>query len=315
MRNSARPPSNRREKMSPKCRLMSSKASWKRSWAVRVMPLSAFSRSLIDATTSSCWVRRKSSRSSSSRYSSSATRFTRPMASILRRELLVAAPGLVQVAARIVRRGERLLAFHAVTAARLLVQLLAPHASFRLAKLELVDLAHEPGQPLLRVSHLAVDRLDLARAVAMRLRHDRQLGLPPIPLHARLARLRVGPLPLLAEVRSPLGHVRAAARRLLELRTEFPPELDRAGRCRARAHPLARTPPPGPRGSGGIGHQARLVVAAAVQLEPELAWSRDRAAPRSRARRRASHPAHRDAAGSRARSASSSIASASSVSR
>ena len=45
------------------------------------MPRSAFSRSLIEAVRSSCWVRRNVSRSSSSRYSSSATRLTGPIAS------------------------------------------------------------------------------------------------------------------------------------------------------------------------------------------------------------------------------------------
>ena len=81
MRSSARPPSKRRAKISPKWRLTWSKASWNRSWAVRVMPRRARSRSLMEPVRSSYCARRKPRRSSSSRYSSSATRLTAPMAS------------------------------------------------------------------------------------------------------------------------------------------------------------------------------------------------------------------------------------------
>src|SRR2546427_762668 len=80
-RSSARPPSNSRSMSRPKGPLISSNAWMNRSCAVRVIPRSAFSRSLIEAERSSCWVRRNVSRSSSSRYSSSATRLTGPIAS------------------------------------------------------------------------------------------------------------------------------------------------------------------------------------------------------------------------------------------
>jgi len=112
-----------------------------------------------------------------------------------------------------------------VTAARLLEQLLAPHAPFRLAELQLVDFTHDPGQRLLRLSDLAVDRLGLAHAISMRLGDDRQLGFPSISLHAGVPRLGIGTSALPVQILAPLAHLCAPPCRFIALRCEVPSEL------------------------------------------------------------------------------------------
>ena len=206
--------------MSPKCRLMSSKASWNRSWAVRVMPRRAFSRSLMEPTTSSCWVRRKSRRSVSSRNSSSATRFTGPIASSLVGELLVTLAYLLEVPGRVVGGQQGLRGLDRVPAPRLLQQLLAAHPPFRLHEVELVEAAHERVQLLLHLAQLSVDRLPLRELPLVVFRDDRDFGLEAVALGHRVARLGVGSLALGGEVGPALRGLRAAGHRLLLLKAE-----------------------------------------------------------------------------------------------
>src|SRR5262249_35677560 len=138
----------------------------------------------------------------------------------LRRQLLMTVLHLREVALAVVRRSEGVLALDAMAPPRLFEELFPAHPSFRLAKLALVDLAHDLRQPLLGGVRFRIHRRDLTHAIAVPLGDDRQLRLTPIALDARLARLQIGSLPFLAELRASLEDLRTPPPSLLELNAE-----------------------------------------------------------------------------------------------
>src|SRR5439155_8011969 len=154
------------------------------------MPRSAFSRSLIEATRSSCCVWRNPSLSSSSRYSSSATRFGSDRSQLFL-ELDDSRPDRLEVPRRVVLGGERRVR-HAVRPPRLLLELLAPHPALRRPQVDLVDRGDEPAELAVHRPLVDLDRAQLRRELLVALCRPPHLGVHPVALDRNFARARVG---------------------------------------------------------------------------------------------------------------------------
>src|SRR5437773_9525196 len=89
-----------------------------------------------------------------------------------------------------------------MTAARFLEQLLAPHPTFRLTEIELVDARDEAVEVPMGFPHLAFRRLPLVKAPRMFLGENRHIPLLPIALGSSFARAIDGAGLLAAQLRS-----------------------------------------------------------------------------------------------------------------
>src|SRR5213594_3980299 len=103
-----------------------------------------------------------------------------------------------------------------MTAARFLEQLLAPHPTFRLPEIELVDARDQAVEVPMGLPHLAFRRLPLVEAPCMFLGEDGHVPLLPIALGPDFARAIVGPSLLAAQLLAPLQELPPAVRSLLE---------------------------------------------------------------------------------------------------
>ena len=183
------------------------------------MPRRAFSRSLIEAVRSSCWVRRKVTRSSSSRYSSSATRFTGPIASSRSSSSVTRTRAPVEIAGGIVLTEQRV-GLDAVRAVRLLRELLVPHAALGGLQLDLVNATDEPVELALRRPRLLVERPGLVQPDLMALAGLPGLLLALVALARHVAGGLVRALALGHEPGAALAELRLALARLLDPRRE-----------------------------------------------------------------------------------------------
>src|SRR5439155_5813057 len=211
-RSSARPPSKRRWKISPKWRLISSNAWANRSCAVRVMPQRLFQ--VLDRR-HQVVVLGPEEREALVELAILLVGHEVDGADggQLGVELADALAGGGEIARRIVQRQQRR-RVDAISAPRLLSELLPAHAALRRPQLDVVDGGDRARQLALPAAQIALDRRQLVEQRLVALTGAARLLLEPVALDRHVARAHVRALPFLAQPLAPLAELGLPSLRL-----------------------------------------------------------------------------------------------------